>query len=69
MSLQRSGIAARAVGSLFILPFAAGLLIWPYGTLPLTALLIVLAAREGAQSAEESQRIEDRGREEDDLIC
>jgi phosphatidate cytidylyltransferase len=24
-------------------------LIWPYGTLPLTALLIVLAAREGAQ--------------------
>ncbi len=49
MSRQRSGIAARAVGSLFILPFAAGLLIWPYGTLPLTALLIVLAAREGAQ--------------------
>ena len=49
MSRQRSGIAARAVGSLFILPFAAGLLIWPYGTLPLTAILIVLAAREGAQ--------------------
>ncbi|MDP4943317.1 MAG: hypothetical protein NWQ93_00050, partial [bacterium Ellin6529] len=49
MSRPRSGIAARAVGSLFILPFAAGLLIWPYGTLPLTALLIVLAAREGAQ--------------------
>lgn len=49
MSGQRSGLATRAVGSLFILPFAAGLLIWPYGTLPLTALLIVLAAREGAQ--------------------
>lgn len=49
MSGQRSGLATRAVGSLFILPFAAGLLIWPYGTLPLTALLIVLATREGAQ--------------------
>ncbi|MFM8996994.1 MAG: phosphatidate cytidylyltransferase [Candidatus Limnocylindrus sp.] len=42
-------MAERAIGSLLILPFAAGLLIWPYGTLPLTALLIVLAAREGAQ--------------------
>lgn len=49
MSPQRNSFAERAIGSLFILPFAAGLLIWPYGTLPLTALLIVLAAREGAQ--------------------
>jgi len=49
MSRQRNSFAERAIGSLFILPFAAGLLIWPYGTLPLTALLIVLAAREGAQ--------------------
>lgn len=49
MRRQRNSLAERAIGSLFILPFAAGLLIWPYGTLPLTALLIVLAAREGAQ--------------------
>ena len=49
MSRKRNSFAERAIGSLFILPFAAGLLIWPYGTLPLTALLIVLAAREGAQ--------------------
>lgn len=49
MSQQRNSFAERAIGSLFILPFAAGLLIWPYGTLALTALLIVLAAREGAQ--------------------
>jgi phosphatidate cytidylyltransferase len=46
---RRSSLAARAIGSLFILPFAAGVLIWPYGTIPLTALLILLAAREGAQ--------------------
>ncbi|MFZ9268466.1 MAG: hypothetical protein ACO237_05085, partial [Candidatus Limnocylindrus sp.] len=26
-----------------------GILIWPYGTIPLTVLLILLAAREGAQ--------------------
>lgn len=49
MRRQRNSLAERAIGSLLILPFAAGLLIWPYGTLPLTALLIVLAAREGAQ--------------------
>ena len=49
MRRQRNILAERAIGSLLILPFAAGLLIWPYGTLPLTALLIVLAAREGAQ--------------------
>lgn len=49
MRQQRNSLAERAIGSLLILPFAAGLLIWPYGTLPLTALLIVLAAREGAQ--------------------
>ncbi len=49
MSLRGSGLPARAVGALFILPFGAGLLVWPYGTLPLTALLILLAAREGAQ--------------------
>ncbi|MFM8813663.1 MAG: phosphatidate cytidylyltransferase [Candidatus Limnocylindrus sp.] len=49
MRRQRNRLAERALGSLLILPFAAGLLIWPYGTLPLTALLIVLAAREGAQ--------------------
>jgi phosphatidate cytidylyltransferase len=49
MRRQRNSLAERAIGSLLILPFAAGVLIWPYGTLPLTALLIVLAAREGAQ--------------------
>ena len=49
MSLRGGGLPARAVGALFIVPFGAGLLIWPYGTLPLTALLIMLAAREGAQ--------------------
>ena len=49
MSLRGGGLPARAVGALFIVPFGAGLLIWPYGTLPLTALLIILAAREGAQ--------------------
>jgi len=49
MRRKRNSLAERAIGSLLILPFAAGLLIWPYGTLPLTALLIVLAAREGAQ--------------------
>jgi phosphatidate cytidylyltransferase len=49
MRRQRNSLAERAIGSLLILPFAAGLLIWPYGTLPLIALLIVLAAREGAQ--------------------
>ena len=46
---RSSNAAARAVGSLFILPFAVGILIWPYGTIPLTVLLILLAAREGAQ--------------------
>ncbi len=46
---RSSNVAARAVGSLFILPFAVGILIWPYGTIPLTVLLILLAAREGAQ--------------------
>lgn len=49
MSFRGGGLPARAVGALFIVPFGAGLLIWPYGTLPLTALLIILAAREGAQ--------------------
>jgi len=49
MSRRGSGLSARAIGALFIVPFGAGLLIWPYGTLPLTALLIILAAREGAQ--------------------
>jgi len=49
MSQQRNSLAERAIGSLYILPFAAGLLIWPYGTLALTAVLIVLAVREGAQ--------------------
>ncbi len=43
-----SGVAARAIGALLILPVAGGVLIWPYGTIPLTALLILLAAREGA---------------------
>lgn len=46
---RSSNVAARAVGSLFILPFAVGILIWPYGTILLTVLLILLAAREGAQ--------------------
>jgi len=45
---RRGSLAARTIGSLFIIPFAAGALIWPYGTIPLTALLILLAAREGA---------------------
>lgn len=49
MSFRGGGLPARAVGALIIVPFGAGLLIWPYGTLPLTALLIILAAREGAQ--------------------
>lgn len=48
MSGQSSNLASRAVGSLIILPFAAGLLIWPYGTIPLTGVLIILAAREAA---------------------
>ena len=43
-----SGVAARAIGALLILPVAGGVLIWPYGTIPLTAVLILLAAREGA---------------------
>ena len=46
---RSSNVAARALGSLLILPFAAGILFWPYGTIPLTILLILLAAREGAQ--------------------
>lgn len=46
---RSSNVAARAVGSLLILPFAVGILIWPYGTILLTVLLILLAAREGAQ--------------------
>ena len=49
MRAQGSGLAARAIGALFIVPFGAGLLIWPYGTLPLTVVLILLAAREAAQ--------------------
>ena len=40
---------ARAIGATLIVPFGAGLLLWPYGTLLVTVLLIVLAAREGAQ--------------------
>ncbi len=49
IDLRGSGFGARAFGSLFIVPFAAGLLIWPFGTIPLTAVLILLGAREGAQ--------------------
>lgn len=49
MSRGGGGLQARAVGAMFIVPFGAGLLIWPYGTIPLTAILIMLAAREGAQ--------------------
>ena len=40
---------ARAIGATLIVPFGAGLLLWPYGTLLVTVLLIVLAAREGAR--------------------
>jgi phosphatidate cytidylyltransferase len=49
MKRQRSGLTARAIGALIVLPFAGGILIWPYGTIPLTVILIILAAREGAQ--------------------
>jgi hypothetical protein len=48
MSRRGSGLPARAVGATFIIPFGAGLLVWPYGTIPLTGVLILLAAREGA---------------------
>ena len=34
---------ARAIGATLIVPFGAGLLLWPYGTLLVTVLLIVLA--------------------------
>ena len=42
-------LKARAIGATLIVPFGAGLLLWPYGTLLVTVLLIVLAAREGAR--------------------
>lgn len=48
MSVQGSTFAARTIGALVILPFASALLVWPYGTLLVTTLLVVLAAREGA---------------------
>lgn len=49
MSKESNGMLARAIGSAFVIPFAAGMLIWPYGTMLLTVVLIMLAAREGAQ--------------------
>lgn len=49
MSKEPNGMLARAIGSAFVIPFAAGMLIWPYGTMLLTVVLIMLAAREGAQ--------------------
>jgi phosphatidate cytidylyltransferase len=49
MSKEPNGMLARAIGSAFVIPFAAGMLIWPYGTMVLTVVLIMLAAREGAQ--------------------
>ena len=49
MSTRSGGLLERALGALFIIPFGAGLLVWPYGTIPLTGVLILLAAREGAQ--------------------
>ncbi|MEI6271201.1 MAG: phosphatidate cytidylyltransferase [Chloroflexota bacterium] len=49
MSTRSGGLLERALGALFIIPFGAGLLVWPYGTIPLTGILILLAAREGAQ--------------------
>lgn len=49
MNKEPNGMLARAIGSAFVIPFAAGMLIWPYGTMLLTVVLIMLAAREGAQ--------------------
>jgi phosphatidate cytidylyltransferase len=49
MMARGGGLRDRAVGSLLVVPFGAGLLFWPLGTLFFSSVLILLAAREGAR--------------------